>query len=490
MANVVRSDAAKRAAFAERLKKYRHDPIGFCRDVLDMEPHDGQKRWLEQSTLGENALTTGNRWGKSHIAAAKMIWKCVYRLGWDAEIKAAMARKHAPYRGINVSLTADQAGLVWRKAYGMLQGPKAGWLIRDTRMTPFPTFEFVNGATFEARSTARDGVHLLGNDYDFVNWDEAAYEPKFETIRDNVLRMRLVDRRGALDYTSTGNGRNDYGRYFLDALAGKLPAVYAQTGPTYENPNIPRDAVEANAARMSDQKRRQNILGEVVDAGGGFFEAADIAEFWDTELSDQIEIVSRDEEEIPTRIRLMLEGRSWETRYPSHRYVHGWDLANRKDWATGFTIDTTSLTDAAGRPKRMPVVEYERFHKQGWKHVYARIRDRHRRFGGEAHSTTVVDSTGVGDTVVEELEDIKAEGYWFTNPAKDDLLTTLQSALNLREISSPFIGQVNDELSFYDRDDENLIKDCVMGLGLATLYAKRHKSDPPLLFTSMSSRRR
>lgn len=475
MANVVRSDAAKRAAFAERLRKYRDDPVGFCRDVLEMDPHPGQERWLQQSVLGENALTTGNRWGKSHIAAAKTIWKCVYRQGWDAEIKAAMARKHASYRAINVSLTADQAGLVWRKAFGMLRGARAAWLLRDVKMTPFPTFEFVNGSTFEARSTARDGVHLLGNDYDFVNWDEAAFEPKFESIRDNVLRMRLVDRRGKLDYTSTGNGRNDYGRYFLDALAKKLPDVYAQTGPTYENPNIPHDAVEANAARMSEQKRRQNIGGEIVDAGGGFFAIEDIAAFWDTDFDDQVDVVSKDDEDVPTRIRLMLDGKSWETRYPSHRYVHGWDLANRKDWATGFTIDTTSLTDANGQTKRMPVVEYERFRRQGWKHLYSRIRDRHHRFGGEAHSSTVIDSTGVGDTAVEELEDIKAEGYWFTKPSKDDLLANLQSVLNLREISSPFIGEVNDELSFYDRDDENLITDCVMGLGLAALWAKRHK---------------
>jgi hypothetical protein len=469
---------AELAAFAKRLTAYRDDPVGFCRDVLDMEPHEGQQRWLRSSSLGENALTTGNRWGKSHVAAAKLIWKCAYRIGWDDAIRAAMQKKHAPYRTLNVSLTADQAGLVWRKAFGMLQAPKASWLVRDTKMTPFPTFEFVNGALLEARSTARDGVHLLGNDYDFVNWDEAAFEPKFETIRDNVLRMRLVDRRGALDYTSTGNGRNVYGRYFLDALAGKLPAVYAQTGPTYENPNVPHDAVEANAARMSEKMRRQNILGEIVDAGGGFFAIEDVAALWDDELTDQIEIVSRDEEEIPTRIRLMLEGKSWETRYPSHRYVHGWDLADKADWTTGFTIDTTALTDDGGKPRRLPLVEYERFRRQGWQHVYARIRDRHNRFGGRARSSTVVDSTGVGDTVVEELADIRADGFKFTKQSKDDLLAQLQSALNLRELRGPFIGQLNDELAFYDRDDENLVTDCVMGLGLAVLWAKRHRTRP------------
>ncbi|MDB5069608.1 MAG: Phage terminase, large subunit [Candidatus Eremiobacteraeota bacterium] len=500
MPNVIRSDAQKRAAFAERLRRYKDDPIGFCRDVLDMDPHEGQQRWLTESGAGqwqpvdvksraltwrwrtsENALTTGNRWGKSHTAAAKRIWKAVYRKGWDDAIKAAMRKKHAPYRGINISLTADQAGLVWRKAFGMLQGPKAAWLLRDVKMTPFPTFEFLNGALFEARSTARDGFHLLGNDYDDVNWDEAAFEPKFGSILDNVLRMRLVDRRGTLDYTSTGNGRNEYGRFFLEARAGKLPGVYAQTGPSYENPHVPADEVKRIADRVSDQKRRQNIGGEIVDNGGDFFPGDDITAFWDSDLNDQIDIVSRDDEQIPTRIRLMLGGQAWETRYPSHRYVHGWDLAERKDWATGFTIDTTTMVDADGRPLRMPVVEYERFHKQGWKHVYARIRDRHARYGGSARGVTVVDSTGVGDTVVEELEDIRAEGYWFTGPAKDDLLANLQSALSTREVRGFFVEQVNDELSFYDRNDKGLVKDCVMGLALAVLWAMRNKPRPMLL---------
>lgn len=459
----------KLGAFAERLATYRDDPIGFCREVLEMDPHEGQRRWLTNATRAENALTTGNRWGKSEIAAARLIWKCVYRVGWDDAMKAAQAKKHEPYHAINVSLTADQAGLVWRKAYGRLQNAKASWLVRDVKMTPFPTIEFVVPAVLEARSTARDGVHLLGNSYDALNWDEAAFEPKFETVRDNVLRMRLVDRSGTLDYTSTGNGRNAYGRYFLDGLAEKDANLYAQTGPTYENPNIPQERVAANAQRMSDRMRRQNILGEIVDAGGDFFAAEDIAaaQALDPRLNDEYQVISRDDEDIVSRAQLVADGKPWEARFPSHRYVHGWDLADKSDWATGFTLDVMD------KPFRL--VEFERFHRQGWAHVYMRIRDRHRRFAGSSRSTTVVDSTGLGDVVLEELQDIRAEGFKFTGPSKDEMLTNLQSVLSTRELAIPTIQPLIDELTFYERADTNLITDCVMGLGIAALWAKRKK---------------
>src|SRR6185312_17067313 len=161
---------------------------------------------------------TGNRWGKSHIAAAKRIFKNVFRKGWDEATAIRMDAAHLPYRSWNIAMTADQSRIVWFKANAMLQNPKASWMVRDIKLTPFPRIEFINGAVFEARSSGNNGERLLGNDLDDVNWDEAAYEKNFEYIRDNVLEMRLVDRGGTLDYTSTGNGRNRFGQYFLSGL--------------------------------------------------------------------------------------------------------------------------------------------------------------------------------------------------------------------------------------------------------------------------------
>ena len=47
-----------------------------------------------------------------------------------------------------------------------------------------------------ARSAAKGGTYLLGRAFDFVNWDEAAREPRGEFILNDVLRMRMADREG------------------------------------------------------------------------------------------------------------------------------------------------------------------------------------------------------------------------------------------------------------------------------------------------------
>src|SRR5690554_7441366 len=68
--------------YKEALTRGARDPVFFCRYFLDYEPHEGQRKWLTNSTKDENILSTGNRWGKSDIAAAKRIWKMAYKTGW------------------------------------------------------------------------------------------------------------------------------------------------------------------------------------------------------------------------------------------------------------------------------------------------------------------------------------------------------------------------------------------------------------------------
>jgi hypothetical protein len=475
----LKSPEEKIAEFARRLESYRDDPVGFCSYVLGMVPHPGQAKWLTDASKNENALVTGNRWGKSSIAAAKLIWKAVYRIGWSAATKAEMEAKHEPYHALNVSLTADQSRVVWDKALALLSGPKAAVLLSKVTLSPFPRLDLINGSIIEARSTAGNGHYLLGHVYDAVNWDEAAFEPHFRYIRDGVLRMRVVDRAGVIDYTSTGNGRNDFGQYFLDGLAGKEPNLYSQSGPTTDNPHIDQSMVSMNAARMTERMVRQNISGEIVDAGDSFFEYADVQNAIDNELTDQMS-ATFDSEDIQATAVLhdpFGDGPSWIKRFPSHRYIHAWDVADKRDWTVGCTIDVSL-------PPPWPVVEFERFQKLGWSHVYARARDRHARYaiGGPDHSTTYVDSTGVGEVVVQELRDIRAKGFMFTGPSKDELLANLQSMLNLREIRFPFIRPMVDELLFYTREDEDIQKDCVMSLAIAALAAKKHSRVLPASF--------
>jgi hypothetical protein len=469
------------AKHAERIKQYRHDPIAFCRNVLKLDPHEGQQKWLQSARRDENALTTGNRWGKSHIAAATMIYYCAYRLTWDRAMRQKMDASYTPFHAINVSITADQAKLVWFKAQAMLQNPLANWLVKDVKMTPFPRIIFVNGAILEARSTAGNGERLLGNVYDVANWDEAAYEKKFNQIRDNVLRMRLLDRAGRLFFTSTGNGRNEYGRYFLAGLEGKEDGLYSQTGSTLENPNVDRARLDKLLARMPERMRRQNIDGQIVDAGGGFFSVEDLEASVDDDLTNALCEHMRDGEDQISHAEVYFgrdiergeNGDPWHNRFPSHRYVHFWDVADKQDYTVGITLDTH---------ESMQVVEYERFHRTGWSVIYDRMRVRHRKYqigdpttGTQNRSKTYYDATGVGDTIGETLSDIKAEGLKFTKPLKDEMLAELQSAMSLRQIKLPMIPVLYDECKFYERDDKDLVQDTVMALAGAVHFGKRKK---------------
>ncbi len=470
------SSAAVLDAFKARLGKYRLDPDGFVREILEMEPHPGQRRWLRRAYHPENALTTGNRWGKSTGAAAKIIFKAATRSGWSREIAAAQHRKHEFYRSVNIGPTADQAKIVWLKAFGLLQNKTASWLVKDVKLTPFPCITLMTGATIEARSTARDGQYLLGHSFDHVNWDEAALETRFEHVRDNVIRMRLVDRSGILDYTTTGQGRNEYGRYFLRGLEGKEKILYAQSGSSFENPNIPRADLERNAARMSDALRQQNIEGGIIDAGGDFFDADDLATARTTfvdangtpieeDLDDALQVLAVDEDNMCAWAELypspLAPELPWRLRFPSHRYIHAWDLADKSDWTVGTTWDLST--------KRATMVEFERFHKRGWEFVYSRIRDRHRRYRGN----TYLDLTGVGDPVGEQLGDIGAEGIIFTGPAKDAMLEHWKMLINLRQVRWPTILPWVDEHGWYKRPDKGLIKDCVMSGAIAGWFMRK-----------------
>lgn len=472
--------------FAQSLEQYRYAPTRFCRDLLDMEPHPGQVRWLRNSTSLENALVCGNRWGKSHVAAAKIIWKCAFRKGWSLEMREQLDRSHTAYHAINICISADQSKLVWHKANALLAGPKASWMVRSVKMTPFPRIEFVNGAVFEARSSGNNGERLLGNSYDHINWDEAAYEKRFTLVRNNVLRMRVVDRAGTIDYTSTGNGRNDFGEYFLTGLPGekKDPDLYSQTGPTTENPNIPHWFVEKNAARMSDRMRRQNIGGEIVDAGGGFFDIADLEAALDDDLTASMVIHARDAEDHIEHAEVYRNesesgvavpgGLPWHNRFPAHRYVHFWDLADKADWVVGWTLDTSG--------DQLVAVEFERFQKRGWSYNYDRIRARHHKYavgsvdgGASGQSRTIVDGTGIGDVAVSDLGDINAEGFIFTKASKDQILGDLQAALSLRGLRWPMIPVAYDEHKFYEREDKDLTQDTVMALAGAVHFGRRRE---------------
>ncbi|MBX6770867.1 MAG: hypothetical protein IRY83_04025 [Chloroflexi bacterium] len=396
------------------------DVLAFCHRWLGWEPHDGQRRWLTAPPRSTAVLVTGRRWGKSEVAAVQALRYAV---------------THPKSRQGIVSVTLDQARLSFDVALMFCQRePLLRILVERVKETPFPTLRFKHGSEITVRTAAREGIYLRGHKFDRVIVDEADYLS--EALIDNVVRMTLADVGGQLVLISTPRARRGLVyRELQRGLAGD-PTVYAQTGPTWENPNVDHDYIRSLRDRMTASAWQREVEGVYADDDAAVFG-------WQ-------------------HIQAAYEESTWALPLPPdprRRWVAGWDLAKSEDHTVGIVLDATE------KPYRL--AHFERFQRQPWPVVAARIRELHRRY---ACHQTLIDATGVGDAVLDEVRDV-AQGFVFTQRSKLDLLTNLQVALEKREVRFPFVRELVDELQGYAFEDAKLSTDCVMALALAVWAA-------------------
>lgn len=417
------------------------DPVYFAREFLRVDPHPGQVRWLRDSTKPENLLHSGNRWGKSLVQALKFVHHLFFQIRNPSHDRAGR------YVAVNVSITLDQAQIIFNETLRLLKRlPWAQHVIADVRRTPFPILRLTNGSVMWARSTQRRGEYLLGHDFDFVTFDEAAFELHPEYVVEEVLAMRLVDRAGRIDYISTPRGKNWFYRKALQLR--RNPALgYVQRGDSRENPHLPAAHLERTRRRLSPQRRAQNIEGRFVDLGNEVLREEDIQ-------------------------RAMASGTGLSSPVPGHAYVHGWDLARKRSWTVGVTLDVSA------QPPQL--VAMERFQHRPWSAVYAAIRGRHRAYGGRV----LIDATGLGDVVLAELGDIGAEGYNFGERggrAKAELIANLDQVFAAGGVGIPHIETTGEDGEYWSLTGElrefgwenNTHCDAVFALALALWLIRR-----------------
>jgi phage FluMu gp28-like protein len=139
----------------------------------------------------------------------------------------------------------------------------------------------------------------------------------------------------------------------------------------------------------------------------------------------------------------------------------GWDLAKSVDWTVGIALD-----------KQGRACRFERF-QADWDTTTRRICE----LTGKTPAR--VDSTGVGDPIVELLQrqlGPNVEGYKFTLQSKQQLMEALAVAIQQRRISFPE-GPIVAELEAFEYEytrqgvrytaPEGMHDDCVTALGLA-----------------------
>jgi len=344
---------------------------------------------LANSDKPENLLVTGNRWGKSFVCAVKIIHHALFR---PRKIKFDFSGK---YRIVTASITQDQANIIFNQVIRFINNSDLlSLLVKSHIKTPYPHIQFSNGAIIEARSTQNRGEYLLGNDYDLFIFDEVAFETDPEYVVEEIILMRLADREGKLDLVSTPNGKNWFYKRANELKFGKRKG-YFQSGDSRENKYISRDFLNERLKYFSDKRIQQNIMGQFADTGGEILKG----KYIDKAL-DGYQYLNRNS--------------SNKSPFQIPYYMTGWDLARKKTATVGVTVKI--INNCAY------VVSLERFKMFDWAVIIEKIKARQKKFPGRL----IIDATGLGDVVVEQLKEYNPEAVIFTPSTKAELLTNLE----------------------------------------------------------------
>ncbi len=429
-------------AFAIKQIVERRDWSAFDDLVVCNKSHDGQKDWLTNSVAKENLLHPGNGFGKTVILAKKHLYYILKHF--------AAGEK---YKTLNIAITTDQAVLVQAVIVRLIKDspllkswllPKDGGVVKF----PVPRIRYINGATTEFKTTKRKAESAEGIEYGYISADEIALEQHLEFIRDKILLPRLrAWPDSQLDFSATPKGLTAYYRIMLDI---ERRGGFIRGGSSYENPYIDHKLLDYQKSSWSQAKIDQIIMGLFIDTAEMMF-ASRIEKLFDNNLSF---------EEVDT----------------GHKYLEGWDLARGRkgsisDQTVGYRIDKDlkpyQIVKRWGFQKPWTEKERENINNSfGDKVEDSSIEREIRRAQYESGADVYLDSTGVGDTLYGMLQDI-ARPIDFRGGRKDIILDHLQLVLDSGSLKAPFIPELADEMTVYQRDDKNLDTDNVMALAIA-----------------------
>ena len=120
-------------------------------------------------------------------------------------------------------------------------------------------------------------------------------------------------------------------------------------------------------------------------------------------------------------------------------YYMSIDLAKHKDYTVVFVAEAET-----GR-----IVDYYRVTGLSWESQIARIKEMSDYY---SHPRIFVDSTGLGDTIVERMivqEGLDVHGIVFTSKSKQQMVQNLAVMLQHGELLVPDIREIKDELDRY-----------------------------------------
>ena len=365
----------------------------------------------------EQAIFSTSRFGV--IEGSTKSGKTVACLSWIVE-KALAGKDGNSFWW--VAPVYGQARMAYRRAKRGL--PQNFYSYNESELT----ITLPNGAVIAFKSGEKADT-LYGDDVYGAVIDEAS------RVREeswHAVRSTLTATRGDVRIIGNVKGRRNWA-YRLARLAesgepdwhyAKLTAYDAIAGGI-----VDADEVEQAKRQLPDHVFQELYLAEPSDDGGNPFNQ--------TKIHENIKTISN-----------------------AQPIIYGIDLAKSVDWTVAIGLDEQ------GR-----VCSYDRF-QASWEETCVRLA----RLVG--YTPAIVDSTGVGDPIVERLQkDLpNVEGFNFSSSSKQKLMEGLAIAIQTNAISYPDNEIVNELDVFtyeYSRTGvkytapDGLHDDCVMALGLA-----------------------
>jgi len=223
--------------------------------------------------------------------------------------------------------------------------------------------ELENGSMVFAKS-ADNPDSLVGEGLDLCIVDEAA-RVKAEAW-EVALQPALMDKDGDALLISTPKGKNWFYQEWLrgNIYREEYPEYQSFTYSSYDNPFLSREVIQRMVRKLTKVNYRQEILAEFIDDGGEVFHNVDAC--------------------------LLPSGYTFPSPIPDRFYVMGVDLAKVSD----YTVITVIDSETRG------VVYLRRLDHMDWS-VQKKIISAVATKWNDA--TLLIDATGVGDPVVEDL---------------------------------------------------------------------------------------
>ena len=320
----------------------------------------------------------------------------------------------------------SQAKIVYRRMKRAI--PRDLYTANETELT----VTLINGAVIFFKS-AENPDNLYGEDVWAAVLDEACRikEPAWHAVRST-----LTATGGPVRMIGNVRGRSNW-HYKLARRAESGERGYSYARLTAY------DAVEGGVLPLAEVEDAKRVLPEVV-------------------FNELYLAIPSDMGSNPFGLQAIEECVREQSALPAT--ACGLDLARGKAPGSDWTVLT-------GLDASRTVCAFDRF-QAPWAQQILRIRST------AGHAPTLVDATGVGDPVLEELQQGGGayEGYVFSSRSKQALMEGLAISIGLRELHFP-PGPIVSELSEFEYSytatgvrysaPEGLHDDCVVSLGLA-----------------------